>query len=237
MTSPSPPTLDTPMPDPHAPARRATTLAVGAVVILIALKAFALGASGSVAVLASLTESMLVLVTAVTAYFAARRGSAPETPRARRTRDATAGLVQSGLMMASAAFVGWTAIQRIFVPWLVGGGFWALGVMALALALGVALAWYPTRTLKGPAIDRGPLWTELGVAAVVLIGLVSGAFLSAPGLDAAAGLVLAVWLFWGGASLLKTSRDRLSRTDAATDPSTPDIDDEPHPVGTSVPPT
>ncbi len=219
------------------PERRATTLAVGAAVILIALKAFALGASGSVAVLASLTESMLVLVAAITAYFAARRGDAPDTQTQRRTREATAGLVQSGLMMASAAFVGWTAIQRIFIPWMVGGGAWALGVMTLALALGVALVWYPSRSIKGPAVDRGPLLTELGVAAVVLIGLVSGAFLNAPGLDAAAGLVLAVWLFWGGASLLKVSRDRLSGIDAAADPPTPDDGDASASVGTSVPPT
>jgi ferrous-iron efflux pump FieF len=39
--------------------------------------------------------------------------------------------------------------------------------------------------------------------------VVSGAFLSAPGLDAAAGLIVAVWLFWGALGLLREAADHL----------------------------
>src|SRR5690606_27912400 len=44
---------------------------------------------------------------------------------------------------------------------------------------------------------------------VVLIGVASGAWLAAPGLDAAAGLVVAVWLFWGAAGMMKQAADHL----------------------------
>ncbi|MFN7109983.1 MAG: cation diffusion facilitator family transporter, partial [Brevundimonas sp.] len=36
-----------------------------------------------------------------------------------------------------------------------------------------------------------------------------GAYLGAPGLDAAAGLVVAVWLFWGATGMLKAAADHL----------------------------
>ena len=39
--------------------------------------------------------------------------------------------------------------------------------------------------------------------------VISGAWLAAPGLDAAAGLVVAVWLFWGAFGLLKGAGDQL----------------------------
>ena len=45
----------------HAATRSITRLSVGVAVLLIAIKAFALGASGSVSILASLTDSALDL--------------------------------------------------------------------------------------------------------------------------------------------------------------------------------
>ncbi len=44
---------------------------------------------------------------------------------------------------------------------------------------------------------------------MVLIGVASGAFLGAPGLDAAAGIVVAVWLFWGATGMLRAAADHL----------------------------
>jgi cation diffusion facilitator family transporter len=57
--------------------------------------------------------------------------------------------------------------------------------------------------------DRAHYAADLAANVVVLIGVISGAYLGAPGLDAAAGLVVAVWLFWGAISLLRESADHL----------------------------
>ena len=57
--------------------RRITRLSVGVAVVLIALKAFALGASGSVSVLASLADSSLDLIASLATFFAVRWAAAP----------------------------------------------------------------------------------------------------------------------------------------------------------------
>jgi len=57
--------------------------------------------------------------------------------------------------------------------------------------------------------DRAHYVADLAANVVVLIGVVSGAWLKAPGLDAAAGLVVAVWLFWGAWSLMRGAADHL----------------------------
>ena len=132
MTTPSapPPSPPGPLDDAHRAARRITRLSVGVAVLLIALKAFAVGASGSVAVLASLTDSALDLVASLAVFFAVRWAAAPPDEAHRYGHgkaEALAALVQAGLIFASAVFVGWEAIQRIFDPRPVVSGGWATG--------------------------------------------------------------------------------------------------------------
>jgi len=219
MTTPSAPPSSPPGPldDAHRAARRITRLSVGVAVLLIALKAFAVGASGSVAVLASLTDSVLDLVASLAVFFAVRWAAAPPDEDHRYGHgkaEALAALVQAGLIFASAVFVGWEAIQRIFDPRPVVSGGWATGVMVVSIAITAGLVWMQTRAMKttgslAVAGDRAHYAADLGANLVVLIGVVSGAFLHAPGLDAAAGLIVAVWLFWGAVGLLKDAADPL----------------------------
>ncbi|RZJ94230.1 MAG: cation diffusion facilitator family transporter, partial [Brevundimonas sp.] len=68
------------------------------------------------------------------------------------------------------------------------------------------------------AADRAHYASDLAANAVDLIGVGSGAFLSAPGLDAAAGLVVSVWLFWGATGVLRGAANQL------LDRATPDSD-------------
>jgi ferrous-iron efflux pump FieF len=224
MTTPDgsePVTAADPTPDPAidraAVTRRITRLSVGVAVALIALKAFALGASGSVSILASLTDSSLDLVASLATFYAVRWAAAPPDEEHRYGHgkgEAMAALVQAGLIFASAVFIGWEALQRIFDPRPVGAGGWAVGVMVLSIGLTAGLVWLQTRALKqtgslAVAGDRSHYAADLAANVVVLIGVVSGTWLHAPGLDAAAGLVVAVWLFWGAFSLLKDASDHL----------------------------
>ncbi|MEH6665989.1 MAG: cation transporter, partial [Brevundimonas sp.] len=64
-------------PDAHAANRRITTLSVGVAVFLITIKAFALGASGSVSILASLADSVLDLIASLAVFFAVRWAAVP----------------------------------------------------------------------------------------------------------------------------------------------------------------
>jgi len=209
----SPPSLE----DAHLATRSVTRLSVAVAVVLIVLKAFALGASGSVSILASLADSSLDLIASLATFFAVRWAAAPPDADHRHGHgkgEALAALVQAGLVFASAVFIGWEAIQRIFDPRLVTGGYWAVGVVIVSIAVTAWLVWMQTRALKrsgslAVAGDRAHYAADLASNVVVLVGVASGALLQAPGLDAAAGLVVAVWLFWGATGVLRSASDQL----------------------------
>ena len=195
--------------------RRITTLSVATAVLLIVMKAFALGASGSVSILASLADSTLDLVASLATFFAVRWAALPPDDAHRYGHgkaEGLASLVQAGMVLASSVFIGWEAVQRIFDPKPVTSGGWAIGVVVLSIAITAGLVWMQTQAVKktgslAVAGDRAHYAADLASNVVVLIGVVSGALLKAPGLDAAAGLVVAVWLAWGAlpASLARSS--------------------------------
>jgi cation diffusion facilitator family transporter len=203
--------------DAQLAARRVTRLSVGVAVVLIALKAFALGASGSVAILATLADSALDLVASLATFFAVRWAAAPPDAEHRHGHgkgEAMAALVQSGLIFASALFIGWEAVLRIFDPRPVTSGYWAVMVVLISIALTGWLVWMQDRAIRRSGsmavkADRAHYAADLAAGVVVLVGVASGAFLAAPGLDAAAGLIVAVWLFWGALALLKEAADHL----------------------------
>ncbi|CAL1692867.1 Ferrous-iron efflux pump FieF [Brevundimonas subvibrioides] len=197
--------------------RQITAVSVGVAVVLIGLKAFALGASGSVSILASLADSGLDLIASLATFYAVRWAARPHDATHRHGHgkaEAMAALVQAGLVFASAAFIGWEALMRIFDPYPVSGGSWAVGVVLISIVLTGGLVWLQTRALKASgsmavSADRAHYAADLASSVVVLIGVVSGAYLGAPGLDAAAGLVVAVWLFWGALGVLREAGNQL----------------------------
>lgn len=216
MTSPAP-SSSPERTDADAIARNVTRLSVGVAVILITLKAFALGASGSVSILASLADSALDLVASLVTFVAVRWAAAPGGEQHRYGRgkgEALAALVQAGLVFASASFIGWEAVLRIFDPRPVTAGGWGVSVIVISTVLTLGLVWMQSRALRQSrsmaiAADRAHYAADLAANLVVLIGVISGAFLAAPGLDAAAGLVVSVWLFWGALGLLRNAADHL----------------------------
>ena len=203
--------------DARLATRNVTRLSVGVAVTLIVLKTFALGASGSVAILASLADSALDLAASLATFFAVRWAAAPPDDEHRFGHgkgEAMAALVQAGLIFASALFIGWEALQRMFDPRPVTAGYWTVLVVLVSIALTGWLVWMQDRAVKRSGsmaveADRAHYVADLASSAVVLIGVISGAFLAAPGLDAAAGLIVAVWLFWGALGLLRGAADHL----------------------------
>jgi cation diffusion facilitator family transporter len=206
-----------PSADPHAVNRAVTRLSVIVAVILIALKAFALGASGSVSILASLADSALDLAASLATFYAVRWAAQPADDDHRHGHgkgEAMAALVQSGLIFASTVFIAWEAVARMVEPRPVTGGGWSVAVIVISSLLTAWLIWRQSRAVAATgsmavAADRTHYAADMAANVVVLIGVVSGAWLSAPGLDAAAGLVVAVWLFWGALGLLRESADHL----------------------------
>ncbi len=188
-------------------ARQAAPVALGA---SIALFAFGAAASNSVAVRALLILALLDLAAWAGRAFARRRSG--DDPERRPIAMAAAGLVQAGLVLASALYLGWLSVSRVFLPEPVMAGEWGVITVIAAMAVTSLMIGLDRRSARRRSrLDR--LAAQAAPAAAALIGVASATWLAAPGLDASAGMVLAVWAGWGGAALLTQSlRSLLERT-------------------------
>jgi cation diffusion facilitator family transporter len=195
----------------------ATRLSVACAAVLILLKLGAWALSGSVAMLASLADSALDLMAALLTFFAVRYAAVPPDSDHRYGHgkaEAFASLVQSGLVFASAVLIGWEAIQRLLHPAALSHEGVAAVVMLISLAVTGFLVWRQTRILNHAASvavagDRAHYLADIAANLAALIGIAGAALLNAAWIDALAGLVVAVWLLLGAASVLRSSSHQL----------------------------
>ena len=193
--------------------RRITTLSVAVALILTLAKAVVWHASGSVAILASLADSGLDVLAALTTYFAVRYAASPPDQEHRfghGKAEAFASLTQAGLVFATAALVGQEAVVRLLHPRPVAAEGWGLGVMALSLALTGVLIFAQTRVLartRSVAVsgDRMHYAADFGSNLAAMAGIGASALFGVPAFDAVAGLVVAGWLVWGAVGVFRQS--------------------------------
>ena len=197
--------------------RDVTRLSLAVAVILVVLKMFGWSASGSVSLLASLLDSGLDLIASLAVFFAVRWAAQPATEKHRYGHgkvEAFAGLLQAGLVLASALVIGWEAVGRIVEPRAVVNGVWAIAVMGVSIILTSILVLAQSRAIRlsgSLAVkgDRSHYSADLAANVVALIGVASAALWGAAPLDAAAGLIVAVWLVWGSLSVLRDAAEHL----------------------------
>jgi cation diffusion facilitator family transporter len=197
--------------------RQMALLAVGVAGVLIGLKAWAWVASGSVAMLASLTDSLLDLVASLFTYFAVRYAAAPPDREHRfghGKAEAFAGLFQAGLVAVSAAFVAGEAATRLFRPEPVSAGSIPIAVMLISILCTAGLIVAQTRAIgKTGSIatkgDRAHYAADLASNLVALAGVAGAALLGLPALDAGAGLIVAGWLEFGAWEVAREAGDHL----------------------------
>lgn len=196
---------------------RAAALSIGVALLLIGFKAWAWFSSGSVAMLSSLADSTLDLAASLFTFFAVRYAAAPPDREHRfghGKAEAFAGLMQSALVVVSAALIGIEAVRRLIDPEPITHGFAGLAVMGLSIALTTALIGAQTRTIeKTDSIatrgDRLHYASDLAANVVVMAGIAAGAFLNMPWADAVAGLLVALWLTYGSLKIARDSADHL----------------------------
>src|SRR5579872_1504104 len=134
--------------------RRITSLSVVVASTLTVLKALVWFASDSVSILASLADSGLDLLAALTTFFAVRYAAAPPDAEHRYGHgkaEGFASLVQAGLVFASAALIGQQALGDMLHPRAIAAGGWAMGVMAASVALTGLLIAAQTQVLRRAA--------------------------------------------------------------------------------------
>lgn len=202
--------------DPKA-AQRVAMLSVATATILIVIKAIAWRASDSVAILASLSDSALDLVASLITLFAVRYAAEPPDAEHRfghGKAEAFSSLLQGGLVFASGALIGREAIAAMLNPRPVEHGLAGVIVMIVSIVLTLALITAQSRVLKASgsiaiAGDRAHYAADLGSNAVALAGVAAAGWLGLTWVDAAAGLVVALWLIWGAIGVFREASDQL----------------------------
>lgn len=197
--------------------QRTAQLAVFVALVLIAIKGWAWLASGSVAMLASLTDSTLDLAASLFSYFAVRYAAHPPDSNHRfghGKAEAFAGLFQAGLVAVSATLIGAEAISRLIAPRPLMAGAESVVVILISIALTAALVAAQTRALKktgsvATAGDRAHYAADLAANLVVIVGLVLGVWAGLTWADAIAGLIVAGWLAWGAFTVARDSANHL----------------------------
>lgn len=203
---------------PHAGLTRDVTLLSVAVASALVLVKFAVWlASGSVALMASMADSGLDLITSAATFFAVRYAAAPPDAEHRYGHgkaEAFASLLQAGLVFASAALVGQEVVLHLITPQPVAHEGWALGVMGLSIVMtgGLILAQsHLLRRARSVAVsaDRAHYAADLASNAIALAGIAAAVFLRIPALDALAGLVVAGLLLAGAVTVFREAANQL----------------------------
>lgn len=197
--------------------QRVAMLSVATAAILIVVKAIAWQASGSVAILASLSVSALDLVASLITVYAVRYAAEPPDAEHRfghGKAEAFSSLMQGGLVFASGALVGREAINAWLHPQPVEHGLAGVAVMAISIVLTLALITAQTRVVKASGSiaisgDRAHYAADLASNAVALVGVGAAAWLGLPRVDAAAGLIVALWLIWGAVGVFREASHQL----------------------------
>ena len=202
----------------HARLRNSAAYASVAVsAILIVLKFAAWLATGSVALLSSLVDSLLDVVAAVVNLFAVRHAAEPADQEHRfghGKAEPLAALGQAAFLAGGALLVTFEAISRIVTPAPIGRTALGIEVMIVSILVDGALVLYQrfvvarTGSLAIGA-DELHFRSDMMVNAAVLAALVVDRVFGVPILDALLGGVIGLWIVFGSIRLWRLSMDQL----------------------------
>ena len=197
--------------------RRATVAAVAVAAVLILLKGTVFWFTGSIAMLGTLTDSLLDGAASLLNLFAVRASLAPADREHRfghGKAEALAGLGQSIFIFGSAGYITFEAVMRLIEPKPVPYSAAGIAVVVIAIGLTLALVAYQrhvvsrTRSLAIEADSihyRGDLLMNLSViAALVLSG-----FFGLHWADPVFGILIAGLIGWSAAKIVTNAFDQL----------------------------
>ncbi|MGB4074263.1 cation diffusion facilitator family transporter [Pseudomonas sp.] len=222
----------------HARLMRLATVAALAVALsLVLAKAIAWWLSGSVSLLAGLTDSLLdsaaSLLNLIAVHYALRPAD-DDHRYGHGKAEALAGLGQALFIGASALLVGSHAIERLHNPQALGAPALGIAVMLLSLAATIALLLFQRHVVRltgSTAIRadslhyRSDLLLNSGILLALL--LASYGWLQ---LDAIFGIGIALYIFWSAISIVREAVSVLMDEELA-----PDVSERMHALACAVP--
>lgn len=184
---------------------RAATASVATALLLGGLKAYAAWTSGSVAMLASLSDSVLDLFASLVTLAAVRIAAQPADDRHRfghGKAEALAALFQVMLISASATFIAVRAVERMVSGDIASDPGTGIAVSAIAIVATLALTAYQARALAASGsiairTDRLHYQSDLFLNSGVIAALLLESVVGLRGADPLFGIAIALWLLWG----------------------------------------
>jgi len=186
-------------------ARRAAIASVVTALLLGLLKAYAAWKTESVAVLASLADSVLDLVASLVTLGGVHWAAQPADHEHRfghGKAEALAALFQVGVIAASAVAILVRAVERLIAAQPSGDPEYGIGVSLIAIAATLALTRYQAHVVKATGsiaigTDRVHYTSDLMLNAAVILALLLDNVAGLSGADAVFGIAIAFWLMFG----------------------------------------
>jgi ferrous-iron efflux pump FieF len=197
--------------------RLASLASMSVALILVGAKAAAWLITDSVAMLSSLIDSALDLLSSLITFLAIRQALVPADEDHRfghGKAEALAGVAQAGFIAASAGGLVLTVVDRFLHPRALQEEFTGVLVSGFAIALTLGLMTfqsYVVRRTRSLAItaDRAHYTTDFVTNIAVGIGIVAAMRLDQPLIDLGVALGVAVYLVTGAWTIGRTSIDVL----------------------------
>ncbi len=197
--------------------RRAAMASVASATVLLVLKAYAARATGSVAMLGSLADTGLDLLSSLVTLYAVWLAAQPADDDHRfghGKAEAIAALMQTLVILGSAVAIAAQAVARLGVKDLPRNPNVGVGVSLAAVVLTLGLVAYQRRIVRATgsvAIQTDQIHYQsdlmLNLAVIVALGLDVWAGLH--GADALFGVGIAVYLAWGAVTSARAAIDML----------------------------
>lgn len=195
----------------------AALASVATACILLALKAFASWHTGSVAMLGSLADTGLDLLASLVTLYGVRIAAEPADHNHRfghGKAEALAALFQVALITASAAAIGWRAVERLGSNAPTRDAELGIGVSLIAIVTTFALLAYQRRVIRQTGsvairADNIHYQSDLLLNISVIAALVLDQFLGLRGADPLFGIAIALWLAWGAFKASSLAIDQL----------------------------
>ncbi|WP_448662995.1 cation diffusion facilitator family transporter [Sphingomonas sp. CJ20] len=186
-------------------ARRAALASVATAILLGALKGYAAWKTGSVAVLASLADSLLDFVASLVTLAGVHWAAQPADDKHRfghGKAEALAALFQVAVIAVSAFAILLRAVQRLLVDQASTDAETGIGVSVIAILATLALTAYQRSVIRRTGsiaigADNVHYQSDLFMNAAVIAALALDQYIGWSGADAVFGIGIAFWLLFG----------------------------------------
>lgn len=186
-------------------ARRAALASVTTAIFLGAIKGYAAWKTGSVAVLASLADSVLDLVASLVTLGGVHWAAQPADHEHRfghGKAEALAALFQVAVITVSAFAILVRAIERLLASQASSDPEYGIGVSLIAIVVTLALTRYQTHVVRQTGsiaigTDQVHYTSDLMLNGAVILALLLDNYAGLAGADAVFGIAIAFWLMFG----------------------------------------